>query len=209
VPDSLASLPYWLLLTVLSLGAMARGQLVYWIGRVATEQTLRRTHPAGGWRERAHRWLSDGGADAGIVVIRRWGLIAIPFSYVTIGLQSMIQAGAGVLRIPWWKYTLAQIPGALAWGAIYASFGFFAWSLIGQAAAGNPAAAIALAALAVVLIGGLVLIRRRSDDAVEAIEDELIEADDTPVTDTPSGGDRAPRRSDAQAGSSTTSTAEP
>lgn len=173
MPDFLDALPFWLLFTVLALGAMSRGQLMYWIGRVATEQTLRRTHPEGGWQARAHRWLSAGGADAGIVVIRRWGLIAIPFSYVTIGLQSMIQGGAGVLRITWWKYTLAQIPGALAWGAIYASFGFFAWSLIGQAAAGNPAAAIGLAVLAVLLIGGLVLVRRRSEDTVEEIEDEL------------------------------------
>jgi membrane protein DedA with SNARE-associated domain len=176
VPDVLSGLPFWLLLTVLSLGAMARGQIIYWIGRVATEQTLRRTRPVDGWWARAHRWLSAGHADAGIVVIRRWGLIAIPFSYVTIGLQSMIQAGAGVLRITWWKYTLAQIPGALAWGAIYASFGFFAWSLIGQAARGNPAAAIGLAVLGIVLIGGLVLVRRRSEEQAEAIEDELADA---------------------------------
>lgn len=178
MPDFLDSLPFWLLLTVLSLGAMARGQMVYWLGRVATEQTLRRTHPAGGWRERTHRWLSDGGADAGIVVIRRWGLIAIPFSYVTIGLQSMIQAGAGVLRITWWKYTLAQIPGALAWGAIYATFGFVTWNAVGEAAGGNPVAALVLAAVAALLIGGLVLIRRSSSDAVEAIEDELAAADE-------------------------------
>ncbi len=170
MPDFLEDLPFGVVFAALAVGAMCRGQIMYWLGRVATEQTLARTHPTGGWRARTHRWLSAGGADAGIVAIRRWGLIAIPFSYVTIGLQSMIQAGAGVLRIEWWKYTLAQIPGALAWGAIYATFGFFTWRFLGEAIRGNPLAAGGLALLTALLIGALVLIRRRSGDVAEALE---------------------------------------
>src|SRR5699024_10974213 len=61
VPDFLTGLPFWLTFGFLLFGAMIRGQGTYWIGRVAVVQTLRRTHPTGGWRLRAHRALSGEG----------------------------------------------------------------------------------------------------------------------------------------------------
>ena len=166
MPDFLATMPFWVAFVALFLGAMARGQMVYWIGRVATEQTLRRTHPEGGWRRRTHDWLAAGGADPGVRALRRFGLVMVPLSYLTVGFQSMVQAGAGILRIELWKYTLAQIPGALAWAAIYTTIGFAAWEAAFSAAAGSPLglAAILAAVLAVVITVVLVRRRRRSAD---------------------------------------------
>lgn len=171
MPDFLATVPFWLAFVALFFGAMARGQLVYWVGRVATEQTLRRTHPEGGWQRRMHDWLQAGGADPGVRALRRWGLVMVPLCYLTIGFQSMVQAGAGILRIELWKYTLAQIPGALAWATIYATIGFAAWEAVMSAVAGSPLGLAAILAVVLVIVLTIVFLRRRR--AAETTPEDL------------------------------------
>ncbi|MHB1062951.1 MAG: DedA family protein [Georgenia sp.] len=164
--DFLASLPFWLLFAFLYLGATVRGQATYWAGRVVTEQTLSRVHPTYGWRLRAHRWLQGEGAERGIEAIRRWGLVVVPFAYLTVGFQTMVMAGAGVLRISWPRFSLAQIPGALAWAAIYSTIGFAVWEAALAAAAGSPWGLAGLAAAAIVIVA-TVAVRRRHTRAHE------------------------------------------
>lgn len=177
VPDFLTGIPFWLAFVALFLGAMARGQAVYWVGRVATEQTLRRTSPTTeGWRRRAHEWLAAGGAEPGVRALRRWGLVVVPLSYLTVGFQSMVQAGAGILRIETWKYTIAQIPGALAWATIYTTIGFAAWEAVMGAAAGSPVGLAAILVVVVVIVSAIVLTRRRR--SVADAQPEPVEARD-------------------------------
>ncbi|HLS63664.1 MAG TPA: VTT domain-containing protein [Ruania sp.] len=164
MPDFLSSLPFAVALTALSVGGWLRGQLMYWIGRIPTDQALRRTNPTGRLG-RVHAWLAGGGADAGIEAIRRWGLLVVPVCYLTVGFQSMVQAGAGVLRITWWKYALAQVPGAIAWGLIYATIGFAVWEAALAAAAGSPLG-IAVIVVVIAAVAGVVLVRRRRSRAV-------------------------------------------
>lgn len=163
MPDFLTELPFWVAFGFLFLGAMLRGQGTYWIGRIATEQTLRRTRPTGGWRLRAHRALSHQGTQTGVAAIRRWGLLIVPVAYLTVGFQSMVMAGAGVLRIPWPRFTLAQVPGAVAWAGIYSTIGFAIWNAALAAAAGSPAGIAVLVVLVVLaaLIVTVLAIRRR------------------------------------------------
>lgn len=173
MPDFLTGVPFWLAFVALFLGAMARGQAVYWVGRVATEQTLRRIRPTEGWRRRAHDWLAAGGADPGVRALRRWGLVMVPLSYLTVGFQSMVQAGAGILRIETWKYTLAQIPGALAWATIYTTIGFAAWEAVMAAAAGSPLGlAVILAVVVAIVVAVALMRRRRAAEEAEAAEPE-------------------------------------
>ncbi|MPV37957.1 hypothetical protein GB881_13035 [Georgenia subflava] len=155
-------MPFWFVLAFLYVGATLRGQGIYWLGRVVTEQTLRRTHPHEGWRKRVHDWLQGEGTARGIEVIRRWGLVAIPFAYLTVGFQSMIMAGAGVLRIGWGRFSLAQVPGALAWAAIYSTIGFAVWEAALAAAAGSPWGIAGIAALLVVGVATFAVHRRRT-----------------------------------------------
>lgn len=162
MPDFLASLPFWLVFSFLFAGAMVRGQGIYWAGRVVTEQALRRAHPTQGWRLRMHRWLQGEGAERGIEAIRRWGLAVVPFAYLTVGFQSMVMAGAGVLRIRWPRFTLVQVPGALAWAAIYSTIGFAVWEAALAAAAGSPWGLAGLTAGAVVLVATVAVRRRRT-----------------------------------------------
>lgn len=169
MPDFLASWPFWLTFVFLYLGATVRGQAMYWAGRVVTEQTLRRTRPTTGWRRRVHAWLEGGGADRGIATIRRWGLPAVPLSYLTVGFQSMIQVAAGVLRITWPRYSLAQVPGALAWAAIYSTIGWAVWEAALAAAAGSPLALGALVAVVVVLGATFAMHRRKERRAASVV----------------------------------------
>ena len=60
---------------------------------------------------------------AGILAIQKMGWPIIPLSFLTVGFQTAVQFGAGLTNWSWYKYTLAAIPGYLAWGFIYASGG--------------------------------------------------------------------------------------
>ncbi len=159
--------PFWMVFGALFLGAMARGQMMYWIGRIPTQAAINRTAPTEGWRARAHQWLAGGGADAGIRSLRKWGLPVVSVCYLTVGFQSIVQAAAGVLRIPLPWYILAQIPGALAWALIYSTIGFAVWAAVLAAAAGSPWGIAVLVAL-VALITTLVVRRRRARAARSA-----------------------------------------
>jgi len=183
--------PFWLVFALLFAGAMARGQMMYWIGRVVTEQALRRTRPTEGWRRRVHSWLAGGGADPGIRAIRRWGLAIVPVGYLTVGFQSMVQVGAGVLRIRLLWYALAQIPGALAWALIYSTIGFAIWGAILAAAAGSPLGLTALALAAIVLITTIVLRRRhqKRSQARATAAAALLPDTDSPAPQPTNGSD--------------------
>ena len=141
--------------------AMLRGQATYWLARVVTEQTLRRTHPRTGWRATAHHWLSGDAVGRGTTSLQRWGVGAVPVSYLTVGFQTLVLAGAGVLRVPWPVFTLAQVPGALAWALIYSTIGFALWMAALAAVAGQPLAIAALGAVVVVAVATTVVRRRR------------------------------------------------
>ncbi len=161
MPNFLAGLPFWGVFTFLFVLAIMRGQGTYWVARFVTNQTLTRTHPTVGWRLRVHQALEGQGTQHGIAAIRRWGLLAVPVAYVTVGIQSMVMLGAGVLRIPCPRFLLAQIPGALAWATIYSTIGFTVWYAAISAAAGSPAALIALTLLMAAVVTHVVVARRR------------------------------------------------
>ena len=49
--------------------------------------------------------------------LERWGFIGIPASFLTVGFQTMVNAAAGFIRMRWDLYTVAMIPGCIAWAA--------------------------------------------------------------------------------------------
>lgn len=154
--------PFWFLLTFLFVGAMVRGQAIYWLARWVTEQALARSRPHSPWVTRVHTWLAGEGPERGRIAIERGGLVVVPLAYLTVGFQSLVMAGAGMMRMRWLAFTLAQVPGALAWGLIYATIGFAVWATALSAAAGSPWALAALVALSVVVVATLLSRRIRS-----------------------------------------------
>lgn len=165
--------PFWIAFGALFLGAMLRGQGTYWIARVVTQQALSRTSPTGGWRAAVHQWLQGEGLARGRRSIERWGLLVIPLCYLTVGFQTLVLAAAGVMRIGWIRFTLAQVPGALAWALIYATVGFAAWEAGVAAAAGSPWAALGLAVIVALVVGLVLTGRARSRLVAQELEDQL------------------------------------
>lgn len=156
--------PFWIALTVLFLGAMTRGQATYWVARIVTEQALQRTHPVEGWKARVHDWLQGEGTQRGRAALEKWGLVMIPLCYLTVGFQTLVISAAGMLRIRWLVFTLVQIPGAVAWGLIYATIGFAVWGAALAALAGSPLALAGLVAILLVVCCTIVLSHRRRRD---------------------------------------------
>ncbi len=160
MPEFVANGPFWLVFTFLTTVVFLRAQATYWLGSWATSLALRRARPTRDWQRRLVDRLNSPATDQGIRAIHRWGLGVIPFSFLTVGFQTMVNAAAGVLRLPWWKYTLAMIPGCLAWATIYSTIGFAMWEAALAAAAGSPWGLAGMAAAAVVATT-TVLVRRR------------------------------------------------
>ena len=71
-----------------------------------------------------------------------------------MGLQTAVLAAAGLVRIQWWKFSVAQIPGAMAWATIYSGVGLAGWSAILALFTGDgivPALALILVLAAVIV----------------------------------------------------------
>lgn len=166
--EGLLAGPFWIALLVLFLGAMVRGQATYWLARAVTEQALARTHPVEGWRASVHAWLQGEGPQRGREAIERWGLVMIPLCYLTVGFQTLVIAAAGMLRIRWVVFTIVQVPGAVAWGLLYATIGFAMWGAALAAIAGSPLALAGLAAILLVVGVTVVLSHRRKRDRTAA-----------------------------------------
>lgn len=159
--EAFSGFPIGITFVLFFFGAMLRGQATYWLARIITEQSLKRTHPSHGWRKSLHDWLQGDSVARGARFIRRFGVAAVPFAYLTVGLQTLIIAAAGVMRINILAFTLAQIPGALAWATIYTTVGFAVWGAVFGALQGNPVFIVFLALLVVAVVVAVVLKRRR------------------------------------------------
>lgn len=158
--DLLSGYPFWAVWLFLYFGATMRGQATYWIGRGIMSGATRSRRGPGWWRSARDR-LADTQSSAGRRVLEKAGLVAIPLAYLTVGLQSAIIFAAGLIRIPWHRFSLAQIPGAVAWATIYSTIGFAAWASVARALAGDWWPLALLAVVAVVVVVVFVVRRRR------------------------------------------------
>lgn len=139
-------------------GSMARGQAIYWLARVVTDRAMAAGEPGQGWRLRVYRWLHSEQVTRARASLARWGWPLVPFAYLTVGFQSMVMAAAGMVRMSWKVFTLAQVPGSIAWALIYTTVGFAFWGAFFAAVQGNPGWVLALLAVVVVVV---VAVRRR------------------------------------------------
>lgn len=145
----------------LFVGAMARGQAIYWLARVVTDRVMATGEPGPGWRRRVHRWLHSDGVAQGRRSLARWGWPLVPFAYLTVGFQSMVMAAAGMVRMPALTYALAQVPGSIAWAVIYSTVGFAFWGAFFAALQGNPVWLLLLLAAVGLVVVALRAARRR------------------------------------------------
>lgn len=124
-----------------------RAQGTYWLGRAAAAGVLHGEGRGGRWEKLAH-WFSGPVPRRGAALLERWGLIIIPLCFLTVGIQTAVNAGAGLVRVRWVVYTLALIPGCILWSLLYGAGMLAVWMAVLQAAAGSPWAWAVLAVLA-------------------------------------------------------------
>jgi hypothetical protein len=112
-------------------------------------------------RAQVQRLMRTGTARRGLALVHRWGPFAVTFAYLTVGLQSAVFVGSGLVRMPYLRFSVASVPGSIAWALIWGTVGFAAvWATVRLATASPWALAGVLVALA-----GLVtwrVVRRRS-----------------------------------------------
>jgi membrane protein DedA with SNARE-associated domain len=107
--------PYALTFGVFFLLALARGSATYWAGRALRY---------GGQRTPLARHLDRPAVARAEAVVGRFGAPAVAVSFLTIGFQTAVNAAAGALRMPWWRYVPGLVVGALFWATIYTTIGF-------------------------------------------------------------------------------------
>jgi membrane protein DedA with SNARE-associated domain len=163
VPDALDGAPFAALFAFFFAIAFVRTQATYWIARLVTTWTLDRTRPVKPWVARVHAWLSGRSAARGIETVRRWGVLAVPASFLATGTKTVVNAAAGVVRMPFGRYLAAMTLGCAIHATIYATVGWAVWTAAFAAATGSPWGVAALVLLVLALVVGVVVtVRRRT-----------------------------------------------
>lgn len=115
--------------------------------------------PPAGRRARVLRLVHTPTARRGLAMVHRFGPFAVTLAYLTVGVQTAVFVGSGLLRMPYLRFTVASLPGAVAWAFIWGTVGLGAvWAAVRLATASPWGLAAVLVVLAVLVTG---LLRRR------------------------------------------------
>lgn len=131
VPDFIDALGWWAIAIFLFVAVFFRTQATYWVGRwvrsgAASLATEPDRHPR---LARVSARLSGPRLERGQALLDRWGFVAIPLSFLTVGIQTLVNAAAGYGRMRWDLYTLVMIPGCILWVGAYFAVGASAYRL--------------------------------------------------------------------------------
>lgn len=97
---------------------MARANGTYWLGRAIANGTA---------RTRARRMLESKHYRTAQRWLNRWGAPAVTVSFLTIGVQTMVNLGAGIMRMSLKRYLPAVAIGCVMWAFMYGTIGFIGW----------------------------------------------------------------------------------
>lgn len=147
--------PFPVVAAALFLIVLLRAGLTYLLGRLAA---------AGGRHTRAARVMERPGFVHAVERINRLGAPVVTLSFLTVGVQTMVNFSAGFLRMPLWRYLPALAVGGLIWALVYASVGFVGIGAFALAWRQHPALAMSLVLGAAVLLILLVTRRRTGQD---------------------------------------------
>lgn len=142
----ISELPFVALWLLFFLGAMARGNAMYALGRGITE---------GGRKSRFRRRFTGLRMDRAKEFVDRYGAIAVALSYLTVGFQSMVQVATGMARMSLWRFEPGALVGSIAWATIYTTIGFAVWQTWLGLVARSPWAFMAAIALTGLIAYGI------------------------------------------------------
>ncbi|MFW6188648.1 MAG: hypothetical protein ACOC84_11705 [Actinomycetota bacterium] len=144
----------------LPLGA---GILFFWavgIVRTSVVFALGRAAAAGGRRIGGVRHVMSGPVYRRAErLVHRWGVLAVPACFLTVGLQTAVILTTAVTGMPLRRWIPAMLVGTFIWGVVYGTVGMaVVWAWLEQPWVVAPV----VAGLLLVLTGRTVLVRRRA-----------------------------------------------
>ena len=159
MPSWLEGKPFAITFAVLFGIVLLRAQATYWLGRGVTAGVLHTR-----WADR----ITGPRTTKAIASLNRYGPPLVTVSFLTIGFQTVVNAAAGLIRMPWVRYTIAMLIGCVAWALIYATIGIAALEAAMALSARAPWALVAVivAVIAVGVIIMTVVSRRRKRQVV-------------------------------------------
>ena len=129
---------------------MARANGTYWLGRLAAR---------GAESTRIQRLMRSPGYTRAVDRLNRWGAPVVALSFLTIGVQTLVNLAAGGIRMPLRRYLPAVAVGCVAWAFIYGTVGFMGWVGLQELWARSPAAVIVVGVVGVGALAWAVLSR--------------------------------------------------
>ena len=96
--------------------------------RAGTTYVLGRLLRRGGEHGRGAQLMQRPGFTGAAERLNRWGAPAVSLSFLTVGVQTMVNLAAGFTRMPLTRYLPALVLGCIAWACLYATAGFIGLS---------------------------------------------------------------------------------
>ena len=149
--------PFEIVVAALFCIVLTRANATYWAGRLVAR---------GAGRTRAARWMNTEGYRRAVDRINRWGAPAVSVSFLTIGVQTVVNLAAGATRMPLTRYLPASVVGSIAWAFLYGTVGFVGVEAFGVLWQHSPA--LAVAAVLVTLAGLVWFVLRQFRATVRA-----------------------------------------
>ena len=145
---------------------LLRAQSTYWLARAAASGAVLATGRQG-FLGAVARWFDGPVPRKGAAMLDKWGVIVIPLCLLSVGIQTAVNAGAGLVCMRWSTYTIAMIPGCVLWALLYGLGTLAVFAAAIRAVAGSPWGWAGLA-LIVALIAAKIVWGRRKRRAVNA-----------------------------------------
>lgn len=163
--DWFDALPIEVALAFMWVVGIVRTSIVYALGALAAE---------GGARlDRIRKAMDSPLYRKARRLINRWGVIAVPLCFLTVGLQTAVIITTGFTKMPLRRWVPAMLVGTFMWACIYTTIGFAILAALGLEPWMFP---LALAIVITVLVIVTQLRERRINrEAVENTADNIAE----------------------------------
>lgn len=163
--DWFDALPIEVALAFMWVVGIVRTSIVYALGALAAE---------GGARlDRIRKAMDSPLYRKARAFINRWGVIAVPLCFLTVGLQTAVIITTGFTKIPLRRWVPAMLVGTFMWACIYTTIGFAILAALGLEPWMFP---LALAIVITVLVIVTQLRERRINrETVENTADNIAE----------------------------------
>jgi len=165
VKDWFDALPIEVALAFMWVVGIVRTSIVYALGALAAE---------GGARlDRIRKAMDSPLYRKARAFSNRWGVIAVPLCFLTVGLQTAVIITTGFTKMPLRRWVPAMLVGTFIWACIYTTIGFAILAALGLEPWMFP---LALAIVITVLVIVTQLRERRINrEAVENTADNIAE----------------------------------